>query len=248
MHASIHIVAQNSTGEGDRLSQGGALRTRLAPEKGDHSMYVALERDLRGELLAIIPHLRAFAVVLTGDRERADDLVQETLTTAWGEFHDLEVGTNLRVWLFKVLRHLFYAECTSRISGPDHSADRLSTMTDTGSREAVESFKAILAIFRSSSARPCCSWSGRTSRMRRRRRSAVARSTRSRAASMQLAGVVRRRIDLTGIGAESSVDPVHERLCRKGLREVGSAACLHGRFACRLAVLAGDEDDRDCGS
>jgi RNA polymerase sigma-70 factor, ECF subfamily len=147
MHAPTHIVAQNSTGERDQLSRGGALLTRLVPQKGAHAMSAALERDLRGELLAIIPHLRAFAVVLTGDRERADDLVQGTLTTAWGEFHDLEVGTNLRVWLFKVLRQLFYAECTSRVSGPDHTADRLSTMTDTGSREAVESVKAILAMF-----------------------------------------------------------------------------------------------------
>jgi RNA polymerase sigma-70 factor, ECF subfamily len=147
MHASIHNVAQNSTCERDQLSQGGALLTRLVPQKGAHGMYAALELNLRGEVLAIIPHLRAFGMVLTGDRKRADNLVQETLTTAWGEVHDLEVGTNLRVWLFKVLRQLFYAECTSRISGPDHSADRLSTMTDTGSREAVESFKAILAMF-----------------------------------------------------------------------------------------------------
>ena len=147
MHVSIHNVAQNSTSERDQLSRGGALLTRLVPQKGAPAMYAALEPDLRGELLAITPHLRAFAVSLTGDRERADDLVQETLTTAWGELHDLEVGTNLRVWLFKVLRQLFYAECTSRISGPDHSADRLSTMTDTGSREAVESVKAILVTF-----------------------------------------------------------------------------------------------------
>jgi RNA polymerase sigma-70 factor, ECF subfamily len=145
MHVSIHNIAQNSTCECDQLSKGGALLTRLVPQKGAHAMSAALELNLRGELLAIIPHLRAFTVVLTGDRKRADNLVQETLTTAWGEVHDLEVGTNLRVWLFKVLRQLFYAECTSRISGPDHSADRLSTMPDTGSREAVESFKATLA-------------------------------------------------------------------------------------------------------
>ena len=146
MHASIYNVARNSTCERDQLSQGGALLTRLVPQKGAHAMSAALERDLRGEVLAIIPHLRAFGMVLTGDRERADDLVQATLTSAWGEVHDLEVGTNLRVWLFKALRDLFYAECITGVSGPSHSADRLSIITDTGSREAVESFKAILAM------------------------------------------------------------------------------------------------------
>jgi RNA polymerase sigma-70 factor, ECF subfamily len=127
-----------------------AIRSNVVPFRscsGDGASYVALEPDLRGEVLAIIPHLRAFAVSLTGDREGADDLVQETLTTAWGEFHDPEVGTNLRVLLFKVLRDLFYAECISRISGPDHSADRISTMADTRSCEAVESFKATLVTF-----------------------------------------------------------------------------------------------------
>jgi RNA polymerase sigma-70 factor, ECF subfamily len=126
-----------------------ATRSHVVPfrcRSDERASYAALERDLRGELLAIIPHLRAFGMVLTGDRERADDLVQATLTSAWGEVHDLEVGTNLRVWLFKALRHLFYAECITRVSSPFHSADRLSIMTDTGSREAVESFTAILAM------------------------------------------------------------------------------------------------------
>ena len=147
MHVSTRNVAPTSTCERDQLSGGGALITRLAPQTGAHAMSASLEPDLRGELLAIVPHLRAFAVLLTGDRQRADDLVLATLVTAWGEVQDLEVGTNLRVWLFKLLRDLFYAECISRVSGPDHSADRISAMVDTRSREAIESFRATLVTF-----------------------------------------------------------------------------------------------------
>jgi len=114
---------------------------------GDKASPTTLELDLRGELLAIIPHLRAFAVLLTGDRERADDLVQEMLTTAWGEFHHREESANLRIYFFKVLHKLFYSEFNSRVSDPDHSANRLSTVPSTGRRESVESFKAILVTF-----------------------------------------------------------------------------------------------------
>jgi len=146
-HVSIQSVAQSSMCERDQLSQGGAFLMRLESGKGAPAMSAALEPDLRGELLAIIPHLRAFAVLLTGDRERADHLVHETLTTAWGELHDLEVGTNLRVRLFKALRKLFYAECTGSFSGPDHSALRLATMTAPESREAFKRIKAIFVMF-----------------------------------------------------------------------------------------------------
>ena len=38
---------------------------------------------LKSALLGLIPNLRAFAVSLCGDIERADDLVQETLMKAW---------------------------------------------------------------------------------------------------------------------------------------------------------------------
>src|SRR6185369_7308724 len=69
---------------------------------------------LRDDLLASIPNLRAFAVSLTGSSERADDLVQETLTKAWAKFHTFQEGTNLRAWLFTILRNEFYSQLRKR--------------------------------------------------------------------------------------------------------------------------------------
>lgn len=65
---------------------------------------------LRKELLEMIPNLRAFAVSLSGSAERADDLVQETLMKAWAKFDTFEEGTNLRAWLFTILRNEFYSQ------------------------------------------------------------------------------------------------------------------------------------------
>jgi RNA polymerase sigma-70 factor (ECF subfamily) len=66
--------------------------------------------ELRTELIAAIPRLRAFAVSLCGNRDRADDLVQETLAKALHSIHSFTVGTNLLAWLFAILRNVYYSE------------------------------------------------------------------------------------------------------------------------------------------
>lgn len=66
-------------------------------------------KGLRDELLAAIPPLRAFAVSLTADTDRADDLVQETLVKAWSNLDSFTPGTNMRAWLFTILRNTFYS-------------------------------------------------------------------------------------------------------------------------------------------
>jgi RNA polymerase sigma-70 factor, ECF subfamily len=65
---------------------------------------------LRDELLGAAPGLRAFALSLTGNIDVADDLVQETLVKAWTNFDSFQQGTNLRAWLFTILRNHFYSE------------------------------------------------------------------------------------------------------------------------------------------
>ncbi|MCZ8376585.1 MAG: sigma-70 family RNA polymerase sigma factor [Beijerinckiaceae bacterium] len=59
-------------------------------------------------LLAEIPHLRAFAASLCGSLTLADDLAQETLLKAWAHAGSFLAGTNLRAWLFTILRNSYY--------------------------------------------------------------------------------------------------------------------------------------------
>jgi RNA polymerase sigma-70 factor (ECF subfamily) len=59
-------------------------------------------------------NLRAFAVSLCGDRERADDLVQETLFKAWNHLESFREGTNLKAWLFTILRNTYFSERRKR--------------------------------------------------------------------------------------------------------------------------------------
>ena len=74
----------------------------------------AQSQSLKQAMLALIPNLRAFAVSLCGDIERADDLVQETLLKAWNHLDSFQEGTNLRAWLFTILRNTYFSECRRR--------------------------------------------------------------------------------------------------------------------------------------
>ena len=65
-------------------------------------------------MLAQLPTLRAFAVSLCGNLDRADDLVQETLLKAWQHLDKFEEGTNLRAWLFTILRNHYFSELRKR--------------------------------------------------------------------------------------------------------------------------------------
>ena len=66
--------------------------------------------DPREELVEHLPALRAFALSLTRNGTRADDLVQETLMKAWSKIDRFQPGTNLRAWLFTIQRNTFYSE------------------------------------------------------------------------------------------------------------------------------------------
>ena len=66
--------------------------------------------DFKTELLGLIPFLRAFARSLCGHAEMADDLAQETLVKAWQSRASFIPGTNLKAWLFTILRNQFYSD------------------------------------------------------------------------------------------------------------------------------------------
>jgi RNA polymerase sigma-70 factor, ECF subfamily len=66
--------------------------------------------SFRDDLVAAIPMLRGFARSLSGNRDRADDLVQETLAKAIANKDKYRPGTNLHAWLVTILRNQYYSE------------------------------------------------------------------------------------------------------------------------------------------
>lgn len=73
-----------------------------------------IDPEIRDAILKTVPNLRAFAVSLTGNIDRADDLVQETLLRAFSKIDSFQPGTNLSAWLFTILRNQFRSEYRKR--------------------------------------------------------------------------------------------------------------------------------------
>jgi RNA polymerase sigma-70 factor (ECF subfamily) len=104
---------------------------------------------LRDQILAAIPSLRAFAISLSGNVDRADDLVQETILRALANINSFQPGTNLPAWLFTILRNLFRSEYRKRrreVEDADGSfAQTLKSNPDQIGRIEFQEFRQALA-------------------------------------------------------------------------------------------------------
>lgn len=94
----------------------------------------------RRQLTSLLPDLRGFARFLVRGRAEADDLVQETLVRALSAAAQFRPGTNMKSWLFTILRNAFYEQARRHkieraaleqaaradpqaVSGPDGSSE-----------------------------------------------------------------------------------------------------------------------------
>jgi RNA polymerase sigma-70 factor (ECF subfamily) len=64
--------------------------------------------DVRETVVSMMPAMRALARLLTRNAAEADDLLQDSLVKALANIDRFEPGTNLRAWLFTILRNTFY--------------------------------------------------------------------------------------------------------------------------------------------
>lgn len=101
--------------------------------------------DLQALLIKAVPNLRAFANSLCGDPTRADDLVQDTLVKAWSNLEGFERGSNLKAWLFTILRNTYFSELRKRrreVEDADGAlAERMSVMPEQQVHMDIVDFK-----------------------------------------------------------------------------------------------------------
>jgi RNA polymerase sigma-70 factor, ECF subfamily len=111
---------------------------------------VSPNKCARDVMLAAVPSLRAFAISLCGNVDRADDLVQEALLRTWANLDSLEPGTNMSAWLFTILRNLFRSEYRKRcreVEDADGSyAESLTSLPDQSSRLELDEFRRALEL------------------------------------------------------------------------------------------------------
>ena len=63
--------------------------------------------DFRVDLTTMLPRLRIYAMSLTRDPDRADDLVQQTVLRSLAGAKSFRPGTNFSGWLFRIERNEF---------------------------------------------------------------------------------------------------------------------------------------------
>jgi RNA polymerase sigma-70 factor (ECF subfamily) len=91
-----------------------------------------------------LPSLRAFAWSLSRNPADADDLVQETLTKAWTHRDRFQPGTNLRAWLFTILRNAWYTTAAKRRREvADEDGKHAARLTTEGSQEWTVELSAL---------------------------------------------------------------------------------------------------------
>jgi len=102
--------------------------------------------DPRDEIVTHLPAMRAFALSLTRNPSQADDLVQDAVIKAWKNLASFEVGTNMRAWLFTILRNTFYSDrrkLKREVQDSDGAfAATLSEKPDHDGRLAMADFEA----------------------------------------------------------------------------------------------------------
>lgn len=118
-------------------------------------------RSLKEDLLALMPSLLAYAQSLSRDAADAEDLVQETMLKAIGNIHQFKRGTNLRAWMFTILRNSFYTRYHKRRREPamdvsklpeavekpsQHWALKLRLVDDALGELAVEQREALILV------------------------------------------------------------------------------------------------------
>jgi RNA polymerase sigma-70 factor, ECF subfamily len=99
---------------------------------------MVIDAPMRQAMLDAIPHLRAFAISLSGDVTHADDLVQTALMRGLEHLDRFQPGTSMQAWLFTILRNQFYTEIRRRrreVQDPEGiMAGNLAVMPEQGAR------------------------------------------------------------------------------------------------------------------
>jgi len=96
------------------MFQGTGRENDMAMQDIGHTITKPLfnwdaDSEFEAGLAKLMPFVRALAQSLSGKREVAEDLAQETLTKAWQSRRSFSPGSNLKAWLFTILRNEFYS-------------------------------------------------------------------------------------------------------------------------------------------
>lgn len=124
------------------------MDTQAATPAPAHS--ASADRRFEREMVALIPQMRAFARTLCGDATAADDLAQDAVAKAWHARASFQMGTNMKAWLFMILRNQFYSDkrrsWRSSQLDPEVAANTLIATDDPSAAIELDEVRRALAM------------------------------------------------------------------------------------------------------
>ena len=122
----------------------------LATSPAKHIHDTLGDEEFKRELVALIPHLRAFARTLTGNPTSADDLAQDAMLKAWDARGSYQMGSHMKAWTFMILRNQFYSDrrrSWRQVQLDQEAAERtLVAIDDPASPLALDELRLALAM------------------------------------------------------------------------------------------------------
>src|SRR5215813_4841475 len=122
---TLRLIASN--GQSGLQGSSRPAKEGMLMKLGEESLFPAHELTMRGDRgfefeNVALPHtarLLRYAMHLVGEKGRAEDLVQETLLSAWRNFQQFKRGTNCKAWLFRILTNLHYKQMRRSAQRPE---------------------------------------------------------------------------------------------------------------------------------
>jgi RNA polymerase sigma-70 factor (ECF subfamily) len=131
---TLSLIASN--GQSGLQGSSPPAREGILMKLGEESLFPAHELAMRGDSSfefenVALPHtarLLRYALHLVGEKARAEDLVQETLLSAWRNFQQFKRGTNCKAWLFRILTNLHHKQMRRSAQRPEVHVEAQETI------------------------------------------------------------------------------------------------------------------------
>lgn len=95
--------------------------------------------NIRAGMVELLPRLRRFAYSLTGNRDQADDLVQDTCTRALARMEQWQPGTRLDSWMFRIAQNIWLDNMRARsVRGENVDLDTQHEISGSDGRDVTE--------------------------------------------------------------------------------------------------------------
>ena len=103
--------------------------------------------EFRTRVVELMPRLRRFALVMTGDLDQADDLVQETCMHALARVAQWQPGTRLDSWMYRIAQNIWLDRMRARkVRGVSVGVEAAEEMSGSDGRKVVESRQDLAAV------------------------------------------------------------------------------------------------------